>query len=82
MDYQSGKLHKFTITVDKKSGTEGYQLAFSYDGITDWLNDEISHSFSSNQYVIIHCPEIGKLKEAVAAAGYDYKTMENLKVTI
>ena len=81
MNYQSGKLHNFTITFNKKSNAEGYQLAFTYDGITDWLNDEMSHSFSFSQYVIIHCPEIGKLKESIANAGYDYRTMENLKVT-
>lgn len=81
MNFLAGKLHNFTITINKKTDSEGYQMQVSYDGITEWLNDKTSHSFSSNQYVIIHCPEIGKLKEAVAAAGYDYKTMENLKVT-
>ena len=81
MEYQSGKLHNFSITVNKNSNADGYQLSFCYDGITEWLNDEMSHSFTSNQYVIIHCPEPGALKQSVADAGYDFKTMENLKVT-
>lgn len=81
MEYQSGKLHNFSITVNKNLNADGYQLSFCYDGITEWLNDEMSHSFTSNQYVIIHCPEPGALKQSVADAGYDFKTMENLKVT-
>lgn len=81
MEYQSGKLHNFSITVNKNSNADGYQLSFCYDGITEWLNDEMSHSFTSSQYVIIHCPEPGALKQSVADAGYDFKSMENLKVT-
>lgn len=81
MHYQMGKMHTFTITVDKKDAAGDYSFAVSYDGITDWVNDEISHSFSSNTYISIHCPEIGTLKQCIAAAGYDYKEMQNLKVT-
>lgn len=81
MKYQGGKMHNFTITVNKSAATGDYVLSFSDDGISDWVNDEISHSFSQNQYVIINCPEPGKLKESITAAGYDYKEMQNLKVT-
>lgn len=81
MKYQSGKMHNFTITVNKSATTGDYVLSFSEDGISDWVNDETSHSFSQNQYVIIHCLEPGKLKESITAAGYDYKEMQNLKVT-
>ena len=79
--YQSGKMHNFTLTVNKSATTGDYVLSFSDDGISDWVNDETSHSFSQNQYVIINCLEPGKLKESITAAGYDYKEMQNLKVT-
>ena len=81
MKYQAGKMHNFTITVNKSATTGDYVLSFSEDGISDWVNDETSHSFSQNQYVIINCPEPGKLKESITAAGYDYLEMQNLKVT-
>ncbi len=81
MKYQAGKMHNFTLTVNKSATTGDYVLSFSDDGISDWVNDETSHSFSQNQYVIINCPEPGKLQECIAAAGYDYKEMQNLKVT-
>ena len=81
MKYQAGKMHNFTLTVNKSATTGDYVLSFSDDGISDWVNDETSHSFSQNQYVIINCPEPGKLQECIAAAGYDYTAMQNLKVT-
>lgn len=81
MKYQGGKMHNFTITVNKSAATGDYVLSFSNDGISDWVNDETSHNFSQNQYVIIHCLEPGKFKESITAAGYDYKEMQNLKVT-
>ena len=81
MHYQMGKMHTFTITVDKKETSGDYSFAVSYDGITDWVNDEISHAFSSTAYVAIHCPEMRTLKQCITAAGYDYKEMQNLKVT-
>ena len=79
MKYQGGKMHNFTITINKSASTGDYVLSFADKGISEWVNDETSHSFSQNQYVIINCSEPGKLKDSIAA-GYDYKEMKNLKV--
>lgn len=81
MDYQSGKLHNFTMTINKREDTGDYEIKVTDDGITPWINDEGSHLFSAMMYVTVNCPEIGKLKESITAAGYDYKTIQNLKVT-
>lgn len=81
MQYQAGKLHNFTITVNKNEQTGQYTLAFADDGISPWINDESSHRFSTQVYVVINCPEMGTLKQCIQQAGYDYKTMQNLKVT-
>lgn len=81
MDYQSGKLHNFTMTISKREASGDYEIIVTDDGIIPWMNDETSHQFSSMQYVIVHCPEMGKLMQSIAAAGLDYKTIQNLKVT-
>ncbi len=81
MNYQGGKLHNFTMTVSKSADTGDYEVKVTDDGIIPWANDESSHQFSANMYVTVHCAEMGKLKESIAAAGYDYKTVQNLKVT-
>lgn len=81
MTYQSGKMHNFTMTVNKSADTGDYEIHVTSDGITPWTNDELSHDFSAMMYVTVNCPEIGKLKESITKAGYDYKTIKNLKVT-
>ena len=81
MKYVGGKMHNFTITVNKSDADGEYTISVADGGITDWVNDEGSHNFKQNQYVIINCPEPGKLKESIAAAGYDKDEMQNLKVT-
>lgn len=80
MKYEGGKMHNFTLTIRKSETTGGYEVSFANNGISDWVNDEISHSFSQNQFVVIECSEPGKLKESITAAGYDYNEMKNLKV--
>ena len=81
MSYLPGKLHNFTLTVNKSEQTGDYDISVSDDGITPWVNDEASHQFSAVAYVTVNCPEMGRLKESITAAGYDYKTIKNLKVT-
>lgn len=80
MKYVGGKMHNFTLTVNKSAATGDYVVSFTDGGISDWVNDETSHSFMQNQYVIIDCPEPGTLKDCITAAGYDYKEMQNMKV--
>lgn len=81
MKYQAGKLHNFTITVDKSEASGDYSISVSDDGITDWINDEASHQFSAQAYVVVHCDKYGTLKECITRAGLDYNTIQNLKVT-
>lgn len=81
MKYQAGKLHNFSITVNKSEASGDYSICVSDDGITDWINDEASHQFSSMQYVIVHCDKYGTLKDCITRAGFDYQTIQNLKIT-
>lgn len=81
MEYQSGKLHNFTMTINKREPSGDYEISVTDNGITPWTNDETSHQFTAMAYVTVHCPEPGKLKEAITSAGYDYKTIKNLKLS-
>ena len=81
MNYLSGKLHNFTITINKSEATGDYEIKVNDDGITDWINDEASHQFSAQAYVVVHCDQHGTLKECITRAGLDYQTIQNLKVT-
>lgn len=81
MEYQSGKLHNFTMTINKREASGDYEISVTDDGIIPWINDEASHQFSAMSYVTVHCSEYGTLKQCLTNAGYDYKTIQNLKVT-
>ncbi len=81
MTYVAGKLHNFTMKVDKNSSTGKYSISLTNQSITDWESDASSHEFEANSYFVVECPEAGKLKETISAMGADYKTVKNLKVS-
>jgi len=78
--YLSGKMHTFTITVSKKSGSV-YEIELTADSITAWETDPISHDAEAREYVIIHCNEAGSLESNISNAGYDATQIKNLKLT-
>ena len=83
-EYISGKLHKFTVKVSKKSqgDVEFEDMGMS---ITAWENDHTSHEASAREYIIIDVPEANTqesaLALAIAEAGYKYADIKNMKVT-
>lgn len=81
MTYTAGKLHKFTLKIDKTDSKGAYKISLVSEGISDWETDRSSHDFEANSYVVVNCEEAGKLKETLAAGGVDYLTVKNLKVT-
>lgn len=79
--YIAGKMNNFGIRVDKKEMTGDYTLTLISESITQWENDLVSHDATSKEYVIVNVPQAGTLKECIAAANKDYKTLKNLKIT-
>lgn len=79
-EYVAGKMNNFSIRVDKKTQQGQYALTLIGESITPWENDLVSHDATSKEYVIVNSAP-GGLKEAITAAGKDYKTLKNLKIT-
>lgn len=83
-EYFSGKLHKFSVKVSKKSqgNVEFEELGMS---ITAWENDNTSHDAQAREYIIVNVPEANTkesaLALAIAEAGYKYADIKNMKVT-
>ena len=78
--YVSGKMHNFSIKVDKKEETGDYTFTLLGESIVAWENDDVSHDATMKEYVVIES-EAGKLDECIAAAGKDLRQLRNLKVT-
>ncbi|MDL2213005.1 leucine-rich repeat protein [Bacteroides sp. OttesenSCG-928-N06] len=81
MVYNPGKMHNFSIAINKKEDTGRYEFVLAKESITAWENDLVSHEATAKEYVVIHVSEAGKLKEAIAANKKDYKQLQNLKIT-
>ena len=85
-EYLSGKLHKFTIEVSKKSES-GLAFKLVGEAITPWESETITHDGTAREYVVINVPaasteeNISALKAAIEASGKDYTKIKNLKVT-
>lgn len=78
--YTAGKMSNFGIRVDKKAEGGQYTLTLISESITPWENDLVSHDATAKEYIVINSTA-GKLKEAITAAGKDYKKVKNLKIT-
>lgn len=78
--YAPGKLHKFSIRIKKKS-VGGLEFQLIGESITAWESESFTHDGSTREYIVINCETAGGLKDAITAAGKDYKKVKNLKIT-
>jgi hypothetical protein len=53
MVYYPGKLHKFTIKVDKRLPEGDYQFSLLSESITPWENDPESHNGTAREYLVL-----------------------------
>lgn len=81
MTYTAGKLHTFTLAIDRREADGTYTVSLVSEEITPWETDQSSHSFEANSYFVVNVPVAGTLKDCITAAGADYSTVKNLKVT-
>lgn len=84
-EYTSGKLHKFTIEVSKKSES-GLEFKLIGEDIAPWESETITHDGTAREYVVINVPAASTdsssaLKAAIEASGKDYTKIKNLKIT-
>ena len=78
--YYAGKMHNFTIQVNKKAATGEFEFKLIGESVTAWENDLASHEASTRVYVVIES-EAGKLRECIMAANKDFRVLQNLKIT-
>lgn len=78
--YVSGKMHNFTIQVNKKEATGEFTFKLAGESITAWENDDVSHDATMKEYIVINSTA-GYLKDSITAAGKDYRKLQNLKIT-
>lgn len=79
--YTPGKMHRFTITVNKKSDSGDYEFKLTGEEIADWEADLASHESEMKEYIVIHVEEPGTLDACLKRANKNYAEVQNLKLT-
>lgn len=80
MTFLSGKMHTFTITVDRKSASGQFTFTLADEAITAWLDDADLHEGIVRQYLVVEVKAAGTLAETLQKMGKDAEQIENLKV--
>ena len=80
MTYLSGKMHSFTITVDRHEAGGQFTFSFSDEAITPWTDDADLHQGLVREYVVVEVGAPGNLAKDLAKMGHDYTSVEGLKI--
>ena len=81
MIYHSGKMHNFTIKVNKKTSSGDYEFKVLSDDIVSWIEDSDFHDGIVREYVVVDVDEPGTLSSKLAGLGYEYDQINALKIT-
>ena len=78
--YYSGRMHNFTITVNRSEATGDLTFTLKADDIVAWVDDIDMHKGLVKAYNIIEVTEVGTLRELIVQKGLNYNTINSLKV--
>lgn len=78
--YYSGRMHNFTITVNRSEATGDLTFTLKADDIVAWVDDVDLHEGLVHQYLIVNVDEPGTLPQVLVNMGKDYEQIKNMKV--
>ncbi len=81
MTYTPGKLHTFTITVNRTEPAGDYEFVLSDEAITAWLDDVEFREGIMREYIVVNVENRGTLEACVKAMNLKEKDIRNLKIT-
>lgn len=81
VQFISGKMHNFTITVNRNTSTGEFTFELSADDIVAWMDDADLHDGLVRQYIVVDVSEPGTLSKLMAERGIDADKVTALKIT-
>ena len=78
---QSGKMHNFTINVDKRQDEGDYIFTMVDESIVSWIDDADFHDGIVRQYIHVNVETPGAFSETLKERGIDYNEVRSLKVS-
>ena len=79
-NFMGGKMHNFTITVNRSETTGDYTFALKSDDIVAWVDDPNLHDGLVRQYTVIKLEKAGTLEQVLKEKGMDKDKILSLKV--
>lgn len=80
MKFLSGKMHRFTIKIDRREASGDYSVAIADEAIVPWQDDAELHEGLVREYLVVEVSAPGKLAEDLVRLGQDYRHVESMKV--
>lgn len=81
VQFISGKMHNFTITVNRNTSTGEFTFELSADDIVAWMDDADLHDGLVRQYIVVDVSEPGTLSKLMAERGIEADKVTALKIT-
>lgn len=78
--YHSGKMHRFTLTVNQSAAAGDYTFELKSEAIVAWIDDPELHDGLVRQYTIVKVEEAGKLQQVMESMHLDYERLKALKI--
>lgn len=80
MNFLSGKMHSFTIQVDRTSPSGDFEFSLLDEAVTDWVDDADMHEGLVRQYIVVEVSEAGTLAAKLEAMGLNAAELVALKI--
>ena len=81
MAYTPGKLHKFTLKVDKRMPEGDYVVLLAGESVSSWQNDHQSHNGKVREYITVHVERDEYIGDVIKRMKIDPNGIINLKLT-
>ena len=78
--YLSGKMHNFTITVNRSEASGDFTFELKADDIVAWVDDANLHDGLVRQYTVVKIEKAGTLQQVLEEKGLDKDKITSLKV--
>ncbi len=81
MTFLAGKIHRFTLVVNKGLEKGDFELELLDEAILPWENDPLSHNGAAREYITVHVEEGEYIGDVINRMGLNPSEIINLKLT-
>lgn len=81
MLYTGGKMHTFTIQVNKRTDNGDYEFSLAGEAVTAWIDDPDFHDGLVREYVTVEVEQPGTFEQCLMDKKLNAEKLSSLKVT-